>query len=154
MKLDDKNKKSTALFVAKASEIDCPLLVNAAWKLVNWYHKPAHFVETQEYPKWRNFLTNIIPPYFTGEPVQWYNSQWQNSTMKHSEVCGLLDKGQSVALGEFLSGENGKVRRRANLQVYATGIMLDVDEDIPAHIQTCEDLIHAVPFLQYATGGA
>lgn len=140
-------------FVEDASRTSCDLLFNRAWLLRHWYQKPAHFEEAELYPQWHSFLKSVTPDSerYTWQPVQYYNTYWKPRRIEHSKVCFLLDSGESVALGSF-DQQNGKTYRRANLQVAATGIVLDIDEGIPRYIHNCEDLIKAVPFLRYATG--
>lgn len=140
------------LFTTGASQTRCDLLFNRAWLLRHWYHKPAHFEDAEPYPEWHSHLKRVTPNgTYDWQPVQYYNTQWKPRTIEHSRVCSLLDASESVALGRFQS-ENGKTKRRAELQQAATGILLDVDEGIGCEIATCADLIEAVPFLKYATG--
>ena len=134
-------------------------LINDEWRIRAWWQKPAHFVDTQGYPEWHDFLRQVTPkkPYWKNgkphewEPVQFFNTQWRSSQTTHQGICALLDAGTSVALGKF-QREKGKTRRRASLQKKSSGIFMDCDEDIPAHIVTCEDLIKEIPILHYATG--
>ena len=147
-------------FVNGASQIRCDILFNREWLIREWYQKPAHFEDAEDFPQWYDFLKSVTPrePYFDkGElrdwtPVQFYNTKWQPRSIEQSKICLLLDHGESVALGGFQPDTTGKTKRRASLQRTATGILLDVDKGIPPAIVTCTDLIQAVPFLRYATG--
>lgn len=147
-------------FATGAARTNCHILFNRAWIIRHWYQKPAHFSDAEPYPEWLSHLKRVTPsdPYFVDgkpqqwEPVQWYNTKWKSRTIEHANVCFLLDRGESVALGLFQPDAKGQTKRRASLQKAATGILLDVDEGIPSEIVTCDDLIEAVPFLKYATG--
>ena len=140
-------------FVTGASKTSCDLLFNREWLIRHWYHKPAHFSDAEPYPEWHAFLKRVSPADtgYAWEPVQWYNTKWRPRTVRYSQVGFLLDAGESVALGSFIPDTKGKTKRRGELQTAATGILIDVDEQIPPEIRNCDDLIQAVPFLRYAT---